>query len=90
MRVELFGALVERMHEQGSHPRVLRYGHCAIDSVLQQRRSQMLSLHPAIDREPGEHHDRNRIRHVASYAACCQPARNGAGFHGIVAADATS
>ena len=87
--VELFGLLVECMHEQRSHPCVLRYGHCAINSVLQQRRSQMLSLRPAVDREPGEHHDRNRIRHVASNAACCQLVRNGAGCHGVVAADAT-
>lgn len=34
--VEPFGLLVECMHEQGSHPRILRNGHCAIDSVLQQ------------------------------------------------------
>ena len=54
--IELFGAIVERMHEQGSHPGVLRYGHCAVDSVLQQRCSQMLSLHPAVDRESGENH----------------------------------
>ena len=87
--VELFGTLMERMHEQRSHPRVLRYGHCAIDSVLQQRCSLMLSLHPAVDREPGEHHDRNRIRHVAANPACCQLVRNGTGCHGVVATDAT-
>ena len=87
--VELFRPLVERMHEQGSYPRVLRYGHCAIDGVLQQGRSQMQSLHPAVDREPGEHHDRNRIWHVAPYAACRQLVRYGAGRHGVVAADAT-
>ena len=87
--VELFGLLVERMHEQGSHPRVLRYGHCTIDGILQQGRSQMQSLHAAVDREAGEHHDRNRIRHVASYAACCQLVRYGAGCHGVVAADVT-
>ena len=87
--VELSGPLVERMHQQGSHPRVLRYGHCAIDSVLQQRCSQMLSLRPAVDREPGKHHDRNRIRHVAANAAGCQLVRYGAGRYGVVAADVT-
>ena len=87
--VELFGALVERMHKQGSHPSVLRYGHGAINSVPQQRRSQMLSLCSAVDREPGEHHDRNRIRYIAANAACCQLVRNGAGRHGVVATDAT-
>jgi len=87
--VELSGPLVECMHEQRSHPSVLGYGHCAVNSVPQQRCSQMLSLHPAVDREPGEYHDRNRIGHVASYAACCQLVRNGAGCHSVVAADAT-
>ena len=87
--VELFGLFVKGMHEKGSHAGVLRYGHCAIDGVLQQRRSQMLPLRPAIDREPGENHDRNRIRHVASHAARCQLVRNGASCHGVVAADKT-
>ena len=87
--VELSGALVECMHEQRSHPGVLRYGHCAIDSVPQQRRSQILSVRPAVDREPGKHHDRKRIRHVAASAARCQLVRNGAGCHGVVATDAS-
>jgi len=89
MLVELFGPLMERMHEQSSYTRVLRYGHCAIDGILKQGRSQMLSLRAAVDREPAEHHDRNKIWHVASYAACCQLVRNGAGCHGVVAANAT-
>lgn len=89
VRVELFGLLVKGVHEQGSHAGVLRNGHCAIGGVLQQRCSQMLSLCPAIDREPGENHDRNRIRHVASHAARRELVRNGAGRHGVVAADNT-
>ncbi len=87
--VELFGLLVERMHEQRSHPRVVRYGDCAIDGVLQQGGSQMQSLRSSVYREPGKHHDRNRIRHVAANAACCQLVRYGAGCHGVVAADGT-
>ena len=88
--VELLGLLVKGVHEKGSHASVLRYGHRAIDSVLQQRSSQMLSLRPAIDREPRENHDRNRIRHVASRAARCEWVRNSAGCHGLVAADAAA
>jgi len=87
--VELFRLLVKGMHEKGSNAGVLRYGHCAIDSVLQQRGSQMLALCPAVDREAGENHDRNRIRHVASHAARCELVRNGASGHGVVAADKT-
>ena len=34
MLVELLGLLVKGVHEKGSHASVLRYGHCAIDSVL--------------------------------------------------------
>ena len=37
----------------------------------------MESLRPAVDRQPGEHHDRNRIRHIATYAACCELMRDG-------------
>ena len=87
--VELLGLLVKGVHEQGPHASVFRYGHRAINSVLQQRCSQMLSLRSAIDREPGEHHDWNGIRHIASHAARCELVRNGAGCHGIVAADAS-
>lgn len=86
--VELFG-LVKGMHEKGSYARVLRYGHRAIDRVLEQGGAQVQSLRPAIDREPGENHDRNWIRHVASHAARCELVRNGAGCHGVVATDAT-
>ena len=85
--VELPGLLVEGMHKKGSDPRVLRYGHRAIDRVLEQGAPQVQSLRPAIDREPGENHDRNRIGHVASHAACCQFVRNGAGCHGVVTSD---
>ena len=88
--VELLGLLMKGMHEKGPHAGVLRYYcHCAIDSVLQQRSSQMLSLRPAIDCQPREYHDRNRIRHVASHAARCEFVRNSAGCHGVVAADKT-
>src|SRR6267378_3493630 len=88
--VELSGPLVECMYEQGPHPRVLRYCHCAIDGVPQQGRPQMESLRSAVDRQPGEHHDRNRIRHIATYAACCELMRDGAGRHGVVATHATA
>ena len=46
-----------------------------------------MSLRPTIDRESGEDHDRNGIRHVASHAACCKLVRNRAGGHGVIAAD---
>ena len=49
----------------------------------------MLSLRPAIDSEPGENHDRNRIRHIASHAARCELVRNGTGGHRVVTADKT-
>ena len=86
--VKLLGLLVKGMHEKGSYARVLRYGHRAIDRVLQQGGAQVQSLRPAIDRKPGENHDRNRIRHVASHAARCELVRNGAGRHGVVTVDA--
>ena len=85
--VELPGLLVQGMHEKGSDTRVLRYGHCAIDRVLEQAGAQVQSLRPAIDREPGENHDRHRVRHVASHAARCELVRNGTGRHGVVTAD---
>ncbi len=85
--VELLGLLVKGMHEQGSDASVLRYGHRAIDRVLEQSGAQVQSLRPAIDREPGENHDRNRIRHVATHATRCELVRNGAGHHGVVTAD---
>ncbi len=88
--VELPGLLVKGMHEKGSDARVLRYGHRAIDRVLEQGGAHMQSLRPSIDREPGKHHDRNRIWHVAANATCCQLVRDGAGCHGVVAADATA
>src|SRR6267154_4422366 len=50
----------------------------------------MESLRPTVDRQSAEHHDRNGIRHIASYAACCQLMRNGASCHGVVAAHATT
>ena len=87
--VELPGLLVKGMHEKGSYAGVLRYSHRAINRVLEQGGAYVQSLRPAIDREPGEHHDRNRIRHVAANAACRQLVRNGAGRHGVVATDAT-
>ncbi|SRR6266566_4528783 len=90
MLVELSGPLVECMYEHGPHPGVLRYGHGAIDGVLKQGRPQMESLRSALDRQPREDHDRNRIRHTASYAVCCQLMRNGAGRHGGVATHATA
>jgi len=85
--IELPGLLVKGMHEKGSDSRVLRYGQRAIDRVLEQGGAQVQSLRPAIDREPGENHDRNRIRHVASHDARRELVRNGAGRHGVVAAD---
>lgn len=85
--VELLGLLVKGMYEKGSYARVLRYGHRAIDRVLEQGCAQVQSLRPAIDREPGENHDRNWIRHVASRGTCCELVRNGAGRHGVVAED---
>ena len=85
--VELPGLLVKGMHEKGSDARVLRYGHRAIDRILEQGAAQVQSLRPAINREPGENHDRNRIRHVASHAARCELVRNGAGRHGVVTTD---
>jgi len=88
--VELSGPLVECMYEQGPHPGVLRYGHRAIDGVLQQGRPQMESLRSAVDRQPREDHDGNGIRHIPSYAARCQLMRNGAGRHGVVATHATA
>ena len=85
--VELLGLLVKGMDEDGSDARVLRYGHRAIDRVLEQGCAQVQSLRPAIDCEPGENHDRNWIRHVASRGTCCESVRNGAGRHGVVAED---
>ena len=87
--VEAFGLLVKGVHENGSYPRVLRYSNRAIDSVLEQGRPQVQSLRFSIDREPGKHHDRDRIRHIAAHATCCQLVRNGSGCHGVVATDAT-
>jgi len=87
MLVELSGFFVKSMHEEGPDTRVLRYGHRAIDRVLEQGGAQVQTLRPAIDREPGENHDRHRIRHVASHAARCELVRNGAGRHGVVTAD---
>ena len=89
MLVELPGLLVKGMHEKGSYAGVLRYGHRAIDCVLEQGGAHVQSLRPAIDREPGKHHDRNRIGHVAANAARCQLVRNGTGCHRVVATDAT-
>lgn len=88
--VELPGLLVKGMHEKGSDARVLRYGHSAIDRILEQGGAQVQSLRPAIDCEPGENHDRNRIWHVASHAARCEWVRNGAGRHGVVSVDAAA
>ena len=90
MFVKLLGLLVKGMHKKGSDARVLRYGNRAIDCVLEQGGAQVQSLRPAIDREPGENHDRNRIRHVASHAARCELVRNGAGRHGVVTVDAAA
>ena len=87
MLVELPGLLVKGMHEKGSDARVPRYGHRATDRVLEQGCAQVQSLRPAIDREPGENHDRNRIGHVASHATGCELVRNSAGRHGVVTAD---
>jgi len=80
---------VKGVHENGSYPRVLRYSNRAIDSVLEQGRPQVQSLRFAIDREPGRHHDRDRIGHIAAHANCCQLVRNSAGCHGVVATDVT-
>jgi hypothetical protein len=49
----------------------------------------MKSLRPAVDRQPAEHHDGNRIRHIATNAAGCELMRNGAGRHRVVATHAT-
>lgn len=89
MLVELLGLLVKSMHEKCPYAHVLRYSHCTVNPVLEQCGSQVQPLRPAIDRQPGENHDRNRIRHVTANAACRQLMRNGAGRHGVVAADAT-
>ncbi len=88
--VELPGLLVKGMHKKGSDARVLRYGNRAIDRVLEQGGAQVQPLRFAIDREPGENHDRNRIRYVASHAARCELVGNGAGRHGVVTMDAAS
>jgi len=85
--VELSGLLVKGMHKKGSDARILRYRHRAIDRVLEQGGAQVQSLRLAVDREPGEHHDRNRIRHVAAHATRCELVRDGAGRHGVVTAD---
>lgn len=85
--IELPGLLVKGMHEHGSDARILRYGHRAIDRVLEQGGAQVQSLRPAIDRKAGQNHDRNRIRHVPSNATRCESVRNGAGRHGVVTAD---
>jgi hypothetical protein len=85
--VELPGLLMKGMHEKSSYARVLRYGQHAIGRVLEQGGAQVQSLRPAIDREPGKNHDRDRIGHVASHAARCELVRNGAGRHGVVTAD---
>jgi hypothetical protein len=85
--VELPGLLVKGMHEKGSDAGVLRYGHGAIDRILEQGTAQVKSLRPAIHREPGENHDWNRIRHIASHAARCKLVRNSACGHGVVTAD---
>ena len=85
--VEMPGLLVKGMNQQGSDARVLRYGHRAIDRVLEQGGAEVQSLRPAIDREPGKNHDRNRIRHVATYAARREVVRNGTGRHGVVTSD---
>ena len=86
--VELPGALVKGMHENGSYASVLGHSHRAIDRVLEQGGAQMHSLCLATDREPGENHYRNRIRHISAHATRCDLVRNGAGCHGVVAADA--
>lgn len=85
--IEPCGFFVEGVHEKGSHPGVLRYGHYAIDGVLQKRRSQMPSLRLAIDREPSEDHNGYRIRHVTAHAPRCKLVRNGAGGQGVIATD---
>ena len=79
MFVEPPGLLVKGVYEKGSDARVLRYRQRAIDSVLELGDAQVQSMRPANDREPGESHDGNRIRHVASYAARCELVRNGPG-----------
>ena len=46
-------------------------------------------MRPAVDREPGEHHDRNTVRHVASNAASTKLMGDSTCPHGVITANAT-
>ncbi len=88
MLVELLGLLVECMNEQRTNARVLRYVDGSIDCILQHGRTQFDALRPSIHNQPAKHHDRYRIRHIATNRAGRQLVSDCARCHGIKATHA--
>lgn len=87
MFVELFGPLMQRMHEQRSHSGVLRDRERAIHGVLQEGRAEMLPLHAPAYGKPSQHHDRQGVRHITANTGGCELVRNGTCCQCVVSAN---
>lgn len=88
--VKLPCAVVECMDEQGAHARVLRHHHGSIHRVLKQGGAKLDALCAMVNREPCQHHHRNRIWHVSAHATRRHRVRYRACRHRVVAENASA
>ncbi|MBO9769526.1 hypothetical protein J7371_11940 [Xanthomonas phaseoli pv. dieffenbachiae] len=72
------------MYEQCSDTRVFRDGPHACHCILKQGCAQFDALSASILREPCEHHDRYRIRHVAPDGTGGLPVCDGTRFKSVI------
>ena len=68
--VELLGAVVQCVYQQGSNTCILRNRCRSVHCVLQHGTTQLETPGTVIDGQSGENHHRNGVRHVAAYGAC--------------------
>lgn len=71
LNIKLSGRFIERVNQQRSHACILGHRNRSQDSILEQRSSQFFSLAGHIDSQSPQHHDRDRIRYIASHCARC-------------------
>ncbi len=86
VHIELLGAFMDRMNQQGAHTGVLRYGDGAHDRVMQHGSPQLDALRPPIDRQSAKHHDGNWIGHIAPNRAGRDVMSDRTSGHGVEAA----
>lgn len=64
--VELFGNIVDCMHQQHVEADVFWNGDSAQKRIFEQDTANLLSLTRLVNGQPPPHHDGNRVRHIAA------------------------